>query len=343
MKQEQEMFIQIGFLFIGLFFGMASDVTLNHIQTNTATLQDSVFLILIILLAFFFLIVVLIPTPFFNLIEYLQFITLTLKRKRKKKIGILNSNILNKFVKSKNYPFHTKFVPSDYFDFFKSKGFDVKLISPRDSFDNYISIINPYGECFLEEDLENLLTYNKILKYIESGGIFFNSSGLPFFYCFNEKYNVYKILASESVYYQKKSDLLKPVTLPFSYSFEDSKIRKDFNVFFDTTDIHILNFYQDAEDKIISKSFRKNKQINSFRAIRSNTRAFRPIIRIKSDLREEQYPICLIKKKKGYLFYCGINLTKGKNLDYQFNITCDSLSGFIIHLIEDIKDQRNLI
>ena len=53
--------------------------------------------------------------------------------------------------------------------------------------DKFAAIMNPYGKVYLEENVSELKTFKRILKYIAYGGIFLCIGGLAFFYAWSRK------------------------------------------------------------------------------------------------------------------------------------------------------------
>ncbi len=46
-------------------------------------------------------------------------------------------------------------------------------------------VVNPFGETYPEENPYEYTTFSKIRRYVESGGVFVNVAGIPFWYCHN--------------------------------------------------------------------------------------------------------------------------------------------------------------
>jgi hypothetical protein len=61
----------------------------------------------------------------------------------------------------------------------------VDLITVENYFDRYNAIINPYGGVYPEYDLKNFKTTNKILNYINEGGLFVNVADIPCYWACN--------------------------------------------------------------------------------------------------------------------------------------------------------------
>src|SRR5436309_317737 len=80
----------------------------------------------------------------------------------------------------------TRYGPDDWVAWLEARGFDVVRMSVteldasvQDSLD---AILNPFGECYPEKDASEEQTLNKIVAYVELGGIFVCTGGWPFFY-----------------------------------------------------------------------------------------------------------------------------------------------------------------
>ena len=80
----------------------------------------------------------------------------------------------------------TRYGPDDWVAWLEARGFDVVRVSVteldasvQDSLD---AIVNPFGECYPEKDAGEEKTLNKIVAYVERGGIFVCTGGWPFFY-----------------------------------------------------------------------------------------------------------------------------------------------------------------
>jgi len=61
----------------------------------------------------------------------------------------------------------------------------VELIDAGKNFDPYIVILNPYGGVYPERDVKNFETLNKILNYVNEGGLFVNVADVPGYWAYN--------------------------------------------------------------------------------------------------------------------------------------------------------------
>jgi len=62
-----------------------------------------------------------------------------------------------------------------------------ELIDVETSFDRYTAILNPYGGVYPEMDLSDLSILNKILDFVEEGGIFINIADIPAYWAYSKK------------------------------------------------------------------------------------------------------------------------------------------------------------
>jgi hypothetical protein len=101
-------------------------------------------------------------------------------RKLAPKIGILNDMNWDSKIYTK-----TDISPEEWknviTELARNKGINIKvdLIMGENYFDKYNAIINPYGGVYPEYDLKNFKTMNKILSYINEGGLFVNVADIP--------------------------------------------------------------------------------------------------------------------------------------------------------------------
>ncbi|QXJ27147.1 Beta-galactosidase/Glycosyltransferase [Saccharolobus shibatae B12] len=82
----------------------------------------------------------------------------------------------------------------------------------KENLSKFEIIINPYGGSYPEEDPINLSSLNKILEYIENGGIFVNISDVPFFWQVNPKTKTWAINYN-GIQFQR------PLIQPFAYEY----------------------------------------------------------------------------------------------------------------------------
>lgn len=85
----------------------------------------------------------------------------------------------------------------------------VKLITTRKNFVSYSAILNPYGGAYPEPNASRLETLDKILEYVNEGGLFINVADVPGYWAYN--YRVHRIFATPPQTY-----LLGTKTPPFS-------------------------------------------------------------------------------------------------------------------------------
>ncbi len=80
----------------------------------------------------------------------------------------------------------TNYGPDDWVSWLESRGFDVSRVSVQELDESaltaYDAIINPFGECYPEKNSKTEETLNRIVDFVEGGGIFVCTGGWPFYY-----------------------------------------------------------------------------------------------------------------------------------------------------------------
>lgn len=110
-------------------------------------------------------------------------------RKRKPRIGILND--MQWSLEDEQIRTWTDISPQvwlqDTEKYIKEKDVKatVKMIKTTDNFEPYTVVINPYGGVYPEEDLVSFTTLDKILKYVQEGGLFVNVADIPGYWAYN--------------------------------------------------------------------------------------------------------------------------------------------------------------
>jgi hypothetical protein len=102
-----------------------------------------------------------------------------IRRLKKNKIGILKEERCSRNA--------TDFSPSYWLRQISDLYNPVYISSPEIN-ENFVAIINPYGEVYREDDYTNLLTLRKIREYVQKGGIFINPGGVAFWLAWNKKW-----------------------------------------------------------------------------------------------------------------------------------------------------------
>lgn len=99
--------------------------------------------------------------------------------------------------------------PTMWKDGFCQKKYQLDLITNDSDFRDFVAIINPYGGVYPEDDLETLDTVNKILQFVEGGGVFVNVADVPTYWAYSKNLKK-RIDHTETVY---SPEPLKPFRL----------------------------------------------------------------------------------------------------------------------------------
>jgi len=190
--------------------------------------------------------------------------------------------------------------PNDWIALLKSKQIRTSLIPANHIRAAFDAIINPFGEAYPEEDVQSRTTYERILKYIGSGGLFVNVAGFPFFrYCD-------PITGQRKVATNPTTTFVDPQTgQPLSwYSFADTRLYRDFKVTVDTGVAREVQVFQEPEDKRCLGDLLAGgvDRVTQFRAITPPSPAT-PLLRDKGN---KLYPIAAVPYKHGYLLDAGL-------------------------------------
>lgn len=70
-----------------------------------------------------------------------------------------------------------------------SRKVKVRFITTRNNFVRYRAILNPYGGAYPEPNASKLDTLDKILEYVNEGGLFVNVADLPGYWAYNSRVN----------------------------------------------------------------------------------------------------------------------------------------------------------
>jgi len=243
---------------------------------------------------------------------------------------------------------YTRFIPENWFNYYKEKGYNAEYIKVNEIKGKYLVIINPYGEVYPEEDLVNLKTLKMIKNYVDSGGIFINAGGCPFYYGWHTEYKKKYTLPKEMQSYKIEENsftgekILIPIILKKTPSLVDTPLHDFFkvNITFEGSKEKEI-FQKEVDIGFVGDLKTEDKSIVEFRAVREPAPHCIPFIRSKNEVKDyESYPIAGIKSVKGCLIIAGINLNsnRGKDYDYsQFEIVNESVINYINYLCKNHK------
>ncbi len=259
------------------------------------------------------------------------------KRLRKSVIGIFKEDI-KKPTKSKyTYEYWKKLVEDKY----ETK--DISGLVPEQINDDFVAIINPYGECYPEKDMGERTTFKQIKKYVKEGGIFVNVCGAPFWYAWNK--DIGQISTAGEVYGQRGKII--PITVniknvPYAGQILNIPITHyDVNLqeptyspdpvqsLVDTLAFHELRLLTTGGPPRLVKLTQKKKEIDrfgyiprlgldryifEFRATRKPSQNFKPIARAQIFNRKNPkkpisvFPLAYVPYGKGKFLFTGMHM-----------------------------------
>lgn len=223
----------------------------------------------------------------------------------------------------------------------------IDALKVEDNWNDLIAIINPYGEGYPEKDIGKKETFEKIMKYVEDGGVFVNVCGAPFWYAWNPTVN-YTSTAGEvyglggkgfptgkiiqvkpkrkQIYIPEYDILLKDPTYNLQpvQSLVDTLVNDRLGLLTTTQPPELRPVFQNKED--VKKGFSNILQgidfplVIEFRATRRPTQNFIPMIRAKLPVNEkdttEIYPIAYVPWGFGKFLFCGFLMASEENKNY---------------------------
>ncbi len=172
---------------------------------------------------------------------------------------------------------------------------------------NSVLLLTPFGETYPEEDLARRTSFYRIKKYIENGGIFLNSTGIPFYYMFNGSGN--KLITGEPLEWRTSNGI--PFIVKGHTNFLHSWLRKNFGLRTTIGPEENLVTYQLSQDRNIAGNLVNLLDNESVTEFRSSTyhRHLIPLLRALKPADspiEECYPLAAVKFGFGYLIPAGI-------------------------------------
>ena len=236
--------------------------------------------------------------------------------------------------------------------------YEVRKTSISQINNEFIVIINPFGEAYPEKDLKEKLCFNVIKEYITDGGIFVNVAGFPFFYAW-DVLNGKPIAISEEklmvpssikVELDKLSGKIRKAVIErytLALLFSGSLFWREFDaVTTSDTPEHAeafeLEVYQTEEDKRIADDLVNvggGNKVREFRALTKDTKNLIPLLRASRPDFGEVYPIAAIPYGFGYLIVGGMNMV-GKA---EFEKLVVGVDNFCTWVIEKSEKKELLI
>jgi len=219
----------------------------------------------------------------------------------------------------------TKFTPEEWRNLLKTN-YTIRHINISQISNDYVAIINPYGEFYPEENLLYKTTFDKIKKYVMNGGIFVSVAGCAFWYAWNRDTKRHPSTAKESYFYQGEMNQNKQIFLQPSFStlplnsLTETLTNDKFGML--TTGFRYpvrTRVKQEPEDIQVCGDIKKigtTDEIFEFRAIREPSQDFVPMLR--ADVPTPQrpikvFPLAYIPDKKGKFIFTGMHMNMKRN------------------------------
>lgn len=244
--------------------------------------------------------------------------------------------------------FYTEFNPDQWYEEFTgNKRFEIEKIPSSKIKEEYLVIINPFGEIYPEEDTSNMLTMKRIKEYIQKGGVFINVAGLAFFYMWNAENGFFDltgpILETYEIISNQRSakSILNPVVSPFESSLVNTWLYENFGVRTTLANPKILDVYSVDDEfftELVDIGDSKIYEYRSALRCESSEAKLIPLLGAKRTYESVEgrffhcYPFAAVKYGIGYLILAGIKLNKErKDSDFKKTITmikkvCEKLS-----------------
>lgn len=236
----------------------------------------------------------------------------------------------------------TNFTPEDWKNFM-GENYKYKFITTlniREISDEYVAIINPYGECYPEKDILEKLSFRRIKEYVKNGGIFLSTAGCAFWFAWNrlslgapstakEVYSYAGVMnAQGSLNTEGNINLKGNLGLQHVYSpipaqsLTETLTFKELGMLTTTGEVTLTKVYQKDDDEDIEffgdlVNVGEIDFIFEFRAIRKPVQSCVPMLRAKipTDIQPlEVYPLASVPCGEGHFIFTGMamNVTPDK-------------------------------
>lgn len=207
----------------------------------------------------------------------------------------------------------TKFDPDDWSE---SLSRSTNHVGVDQEWDDYAVIVNPYGEVYPEQSIVNprLKTFEKILSYVSTGGIFVSAGGYPFFYAWHTRTERKVPQAEDLMGYagpiERDQAFLQP-TVTGEVSLVDTLIGRRFDLKTTLEGTHTAECFQESQDQDYVgelTSVGGTKKIQEFRAIREPAGECIPLLRMSIYREFTVYPLVALPYGEGFLIMAGMAL-----------------------------------
>lgn len=235
-------------------------------------------------------------------------------------------------------PKETRYTPSDWRDYFDER-YETEIISCKKISNRYAVVINPYGEVYPEEDLFVLKTFNRIMEFIKNGGIFVNVGGFAFYYGWDiitkreptpiaDVYQFYRgEIKGKVIELHPRQSIKGSLLTNGTLLFERLKITPTFG------DHEECEIYQTERDKEFIGNLEdvgETNIIEEYRCVREPVSRCQPLLRAKSEIYGEIYPLAATPLGRGYFIIGGMNLANRNEIsNSSFLKSCKAIENII--------------
>jgi hypothetical protein len=217
-------------------------------------------------------------------------------------IAILDGYASNRTTEKPCTPFFSNVSPKNWGNLLQNKNTSISFISTAEIDISFDAIVNPFGENYPEENNESKTTYNRILTYIRSGGVFVNVAGFPFFYYWDHEQGINVPVARVKQLYIPDRGLLSFI------HFDDTLLYNDFGISVDSRSPTGVTIYQEDEDRVFVGNLLELgiEKVTQFRAVISGSPNTIPLVRAEEG---RIYPLAAIQYGNGHLLLSGLQLS----------------------------------
>jgi hypothetical protein len=235
--------------------------------------------------------------------------------------------------------------PTEWQHFLVRNNFNATLIDPSQIDTRFVVIVNAFGEKYPEEDLARRKSFHRIKKYIEDGGIFLSTAGIPFYYMWDTRTGR-PMITGESleaiIPLPEQNDTmpihfeLTAVIEPSQTDFLHSWLRENFQIKTTAGLAEDLDVYQlESDIEIIGEivSIGGLARVQEFRAALYGPNLI-PLLRAlkpANEPNEERYPIAASRFGLGYLVTVGM---KPQGIGW-----FEKIGTTLIHLCEKVATE----
>lgn len=217
-------------------------------------------------------------------------------------IAILDGYASNRITEKPCTPTFSHINLKDWETLIASDDTNTSFISASEIDTCYDAIINPFGETFPEEDWPARRTYERILNYINNGGLFVNVAGYPFFYYWDH-------IQGSSIPTGRAKSYLNPAnrSIVQVIHFDDTPLYADFGILLDSNSPRPVTIFQQEEDRhFVGNLLNLNiNPVTEFRAALAGNPNVVPIVRAEG---LEVYPLSAVRLGNGHLLISGLEL-----------------------------------